>query len=263
MLLSKDAVLKKLNEALVESIKKVDDRIAYLNKEIGKEKSDFWVNRYRGQIKSAQNKLKGFRSLSGIPYRPRLNKFKKPNLVFCPETGEARSYEWYILGKVINGRYVLNDYNYSQTTAGHASELRTTLNILGVDYISIEAPQGLQDLNSALDLYLKRIATKMVEIEHGAAITKNWRLKYIEIQKNNIETLKSLNTPLMAYNLDEYLSKARADREKRLEQGRLAREAKRIRDFKRAVETKDLRGIVAFHSYNKKRVKKGLPPLAA
>lgn len=71
----------------------------------------------------------------------------------------ATSYEWYTLAKQLNnGTMLLNIYNYSSTTVRHYYKMRKQLTSLGLDIVEIEAPKGLQDLTSAVNLYKRYIA---------------------------------------------------------------------------------------------------------
>lgn len=96
-------------------------------------------------------------------YRTRRNIFVnyKESCAYDPITGEAHSYRWYSLARVIKGYQVLNTYGYSNCTSKHVSYVRSTMYKLGVDYIEIQAPRGLQDMQFAhtycVNLYAKRI----------------------------------------------------------------------------------------------------------
>ena len=90
-----------------------------------------------------------------MKYYSRLKLYKAPNLVFNPATKKAYSYKWYELVSVINGKLVLNTYRYSNTTARHYREVSCLLDKLGINIdMRIEAPKGLQNLESAKDHYL-------------------------------------------------------------------------------------------------------------
>lgn len=85
---------------------------------------------------------------------------------FNPSTMRALSYDWWCYFKVIDGSTVFNAYRYSNTTARHQSHLRSLLEDLGIeiDHI-IEAPKGLDNLESALELYKSRQSELQAEID--------------------------------------------------------------------------------------------------
>lgn len=85
----------------------------------------------------------------GVSYRPRLKLFKEHRVDFDFETGLGHSYDWYQIAKRIKGIQVLNTYNYSRQTSDHVYMLKNLFKQLGIKYICIESPKGLQDLESA------------------------------------------------------------------------------------------------------------------
>ncbi len=84
-------------------------------------------------------------------------------LTFNMDTMTGHSYSWYVIAKRINGIMVLNNYSYSATTIKHVWELRKLFNALCIDYVEIEAPKGLQDLESSKALYENRINSLIAE----------------------------------------------------------------------------------------------------
>lgn len=92
-----------------------------------------------------------------MKYFSRLKLYKAPNLTFNPETIEGRSYHWYLITRKIGKTVLLNGYNYSNTTVRHIYKIRSLLNELNIDFITIEAPRGLQDLTSAENYYLTQL----------------------------------------------------------------------------------------------------------
>lgn len=73
------------------------------------------------------------------------------SLTWDPIAQEARSYRWYVLAKRINGVLYLNTYGYSVTTSKHVSIMRRHFERAGIEYRDIEAPRGLQDLETAMN----------------------------------------------------------------------------------------------------------------
>lgn len=95
-----------------------------------------------------------------MKYYKRLKIYKNHNgnNYFNPETLEAISYNWWIYLRRINNKLVFNDYTYSNTTAKHQYQLKKVLSFNGIKPdIYIESPNGLQDLNSSVNLYKTRI----------------------------------------------------------------------------------------------------------
>lgn len=99
-----------------------------------------------------------------IPYKVRANIFSSStgHVTFNPADMKGYSYRWYCLTKRIGSVQVLNSYGYSSTTIKHIWAMRSLFKILGVEYIEIEAPQGLQDLDLALSYNVRRLAKVIV-----------------------------------------------------------------------------------------------------
>ncbi len=110
-----------------------------------------------------------------------------------PSTMESYSYDWYQVTRMIDGVLVFNAYNYSSSTIKHQYLIRHQLDELGYrEYIEIECPQGLQNLDSAIGYYnskIKEIETKMIK---GTKKKNIERLSEIEQLKSMIETVKIL-----------------------------------------------------------------------
>lgn len=102
--------------------------------------------------------------VSELTFYPRLNTWKAANVSLNPHTLEARSYDWWIFCKRINGQLVFNDYRYSNTTSKHQHKVRGWLRHQGYEFTSIEAPRGLQDLRSATNYYRDQIKKLEAEI---------------------------------------------------------------------------------------------------
>ncbi len=73
--------------------------------------------------------------------------YKSANVTFKPETKIATSYDWWTFVKVINGKLIFNDYNYSNTTRKHQYKVRHLLNELGlVINREVQIKSGLQNI---------------------------------------------------------------------------------------------------------------------
>lgn len=106
-------------------------------------------------------------------YYPRLKMWKNRRATFTvvESTMTSHSYSWYELGKYfdVNGRkiYVVNDYCYSMQTTRHRYGLVELLKNKGIKYETMQAPRGLQDLDSVKRYYLQCIAGLMVRDKYG------------------------------------------------------------------------------------------------
>jgi hypothetical protein len=105
--------------------------------------------------------------LSGMQWKPRKQRFEARSVSFDPETQEAYSYGWWRFVERIGPYLVFNSYRYSVSTSkhqgllywGYGNERYGLLADLGLSVdLRIEAPRGLQDLDSAVSLYERRIA---------------------------------------------------------------------------------------------------------
>ena len=110
--------------------------------------------------------------------------------------GDAFSYDWYMLGKFIgNGRYLINDYNYSNTTLKHRHNLLKLLDYgKNIELIYVEAPKGLNNVTIAIEYNLTKLKeTKEKLIKpRSRQTTKEKLIKQIEKIENDIKLLKTL-----------------------------------------------------------------------
>jgi hypothetical protein len=118
------------------------------------------------------------------------------SLTYHPLKQEARSYGWWVFLRKIGNRLVFNDYSYSKSTSRHQNEVWHHLNITGnIDgLIVIEAPDGLQDLRSALSLYEDGIVKLREAINRKGSRKKTNEDRKLQISKlkENIETVRYL-----------------------------------------------------------------------
>lgn len=99
-----------------------------------------------------------------MKYFTRSKQYRASNVYFDTVTESAWSYEWYCMAKRINGRMVLNNYNYSNSTIKHVSKVWLLFTSLGIEFDTIECPRGLQNLDSATVYYQNKIASLQAEI---------------------------------------------------------------------------------------------------
>lgn len=100
-----------------------------------------------------------------IKYFTKLEVYKASNLSYCARTEIALSYEWYVLAKRINGQMVLNNYYYSPTTNRHYHKIRYLFDALGIDYITIQAPKGLQNKEAAIQYHTYLINDLKIQMQ--------------------------------------------------------------------------------------------------
>jgi hypothetical protein len=81
-----------------------------------------------------------------MKYFKRANLYKASNVSFSPETCEARSYDWWVFTKMINGKLVFNNHSYSSSTIKHLYKVRSLLSDLGLKIdLVVNARCGLQN----------------------------------------------------------------------------------------------------------------------
>lgn len=70
--------------------------------------------------------------------------YKASNVIFNTNDNTGWSYDWWCLFKNINGKNVLNTYNYSNSTIKHRYKIERLLDELGISIdMRIECPAGL------------------------------------------------------------------------------------------------------------------------
>lgn len=112
------------------------------------------------------------KNAAALRYFTRLHMFKAANLTFNPETYEGESYNWYSICRKFEMKnskpvFILNTYGYSNTTSKQVGKLMRLFGQLGIAYSTLEAPQGLQDLNTALSYNIEKLAATIVKQGHG------------------------------------------------------------------------------------------------
>ena len=126
---------------------------------------------------------------TALRYFVRSNLFKGSNVDFNPTTYLGHSYNWYELTKLIDGIVVLNNYRYSPSTGKHVNKVWRVLRLLGIKFIELEAPAGLQDLNIAKQHALTKYSAELVRAKYARIKCKSWEMRRAE---RNLKTLKRL-----------------------------------------------------------------------
>lgn len=161
-----------------------------------------------------------------VHYAPRLGIFKDfhGKLTFNPETMLGHSYGWYEITKKIGNRFILNTYNYSRQTWDHVCALKQLFNQLGIQYQTIEAPTGLQNLDRALKHSVSRWAENQVKNKYrrgekwdlDASITASFKT----LAKLGYKPTKEMRKIALKY--------AETSRSRRLERLAVRRKANRL-----------------------------------
>jgi hypothetical protein len=130
-----------------------------------------------------------------MKYLARANIYKASNVHFDATICEAYSYGWWRFVERIGGQIVFNWYAYSNTTIKHQWKVWRLLRDLGITIdAEIESPAGLQDLDSSLQLYAKRIERLEAAIAKPRSKKKKneERRTAIESMKHKILLVKGL-----------------------------------------------------------------------
>lgn len=217
-------------------IKKLEMRVSLRRLKLSKERADYvkLASRKREnayelrRIESIDTELKSlnYRTVCGLDYRVRDGVFRNSSgsCEFNPETMYAHSYEWYDLVKVIDGVVVVNSYRYSIQTAKHIWKVQDVLKTLGIKYVELEAPRGLQDLERALRHELETQAARVVASKYGR---DKRRLPYKIQDSKALKLLASFGYKASRAMRADHLKLAEIAREGRLERARKARAEKR------------------------------------
>lgn len=131
-----------------------------------------------------------------LKFYPRLGLFKANNVSFDPIECVAVSYNWWLFVKRFGKVVVFNDFSYSVTTSRHQNRVSTLMRQLGIEAtLSIEAPGGLQDLDSAIRLYKNRIQElqQAIDKRFSRKAKNKERRALISDLKKKIKVVERLN----------------------------------------------------------------------
>jgi ribosomal protein L14E/L6E/L27E len=121
------------------------------------------------------------KQIGSFRYCKSRNRYEKSNLWIDLEKMVGYSYNWYRILDKIDGIVVLNIYSYSRTTVRHFGEIAHVLRCLDQNYVTIEAPRGLKNLDASVALYRSRI--DQIKADIAAPRSR---------AKTNIERLKAI-----------------------------------------------------------------------
>lgn len=165
-----------------------------------------------------------------VDWKPRKGIFSTSSghLTFNPETFDGYSYNWYKICSKINGIFILNSYQYSVTTGGHASDLASLFNTLKVSFTCLEAPRGLQDLESSRNHLIRQIARVQVLNKYARSATySDWDYR------EQADLLLQLGLkPITKDEIELQSLSFEGDRKRKLERARKARHERRHEKFK-------------------------------
>lgn len=121
--------------------------------------------------------------------------FYSSNVTWDATKRVAKSYGWWEFVKPIGGKLVFNTYGYSMSTRRHQRKVENHISntFTKVDEY-IEAPNGLQDLESAGDHYVERILElESAMMKKGSHLKTNLvRAERIRYLRGKIEVVQSL-----------------------------------------------------------------------
>lgn len=159
-----------------------------------------------------------------VPFRKTRGEFVSKNLDYNPLTGLGHSYRWYEIAKRIGGVQYLNSYNYSSSTSKHVGKLRDIFGSLGIKYVEIEAPSGLQKLEVAVQYYVDKLESLILANEHARKPYKQGEKMYREklaiLAKLGFKATKKMHA--------EMRNSAMEERKTRLERMKAARKARKV-----------------------------------
>ncbi len=165
-------------------------------------------------------------NITSLRYVKRSNYFVnyKDSCGVCMDDYNGHSYGWYALTKKIKGTVYLNTYTYSGQTAKHRGHVERVFRALGVKYVSLEAPRGLQDLQAALLYAVKSYGVAIVENKY-ARIKHKGSIAYC---KKQLKVLEKLGHKASKNRLEMSVIGAEKERKDRLARAR--EESKRKRE---------------------------------
>ena len=133
-----------------------------------------------------------------MKYMKRAKIYKASNVTFDPETKEAVSYSWWTFTKVINGKLVFNNWNYSPTTVKHQMKVMSLLDELGIKVdLIVLTTKSLNDESwrkEAIDNLIQnnKDTKELIDKPRSRKATNERRALEIEENLKQIELIKEL-----------------------------------------------------------------------
>ena len=105
------------------------------------------------------------------------------------------SYDWYSIVKTVNGVTYLNTYPYSITTSKHIRQIRSLLYKLNIPFVEIQAPRGLDEIDSIKEFYKTKIMSLVYKVlSTRTRYTTKERIKgeinKLMVEQNEIKNLE-------------------------------------------------------------------------
>lgn len=125
------------------------------------------------------------------------NQYEASNVSFDPENISAVSYNWWEFVKVINGKVVFNDYNYSPSTCKHQSKVRRLLETLNIKVdVVIESTKSLSsydwqdDALKMLDNKIKLLNDALNNPRRKKALDEKRKEEIVYLEEKKLEVLR-------------------------------------------------------------------------
>lgn len=178
---------------------------------------------------------------SEFKYRPRLKVYTNgKNNYFNKEKMEAVSYNWWVYFKVIKGKNVFNNYNYSNTTNGHQGNLRVLLNKLKIKIdVIVSTVKSLDELDNSVLENEYKLLFKNIELSKTSRNKKSYS-EIIEKCKKDIKTLKSLSLKLSKSRIGRIQEDVISENIERLKRNR---ERNRVKNEKKKLLAEELKSL--------------------
>lgn len=125
------------------------------------------------------------------------NQYEASNVSFDPENISAVSYNWWEFVKVINGKVVFNDYNYSPSTCKHQSKVRRLLETLNIKVdVVVESTKSLSshdwqdDALKMLDDKIKLLNDALNNPRRKKALDEKRKEEIVYLEEKKLEVLR-------------------------------------------------------------------------
>lgn len=125
------------------------------------------------------------------------NQYEASNVSFDPKNISAVSYNWWKFVKVINGKVVFNDYNYSPSTCKHQSKVRRLLETLNIKIdVVVESTKSLSsydwqdDALKMLDNKIKLLNDALNNPRRKKALDEKRKEEIAYLEEKKLEVLR-------------------------------------------------------------------------
>jgi hypothetical protein len=202
---------RKLNKAMNEYKANIKKELAKAKRDLKKEPNEDWIQNRILRLERDLEKGSPF----NLVFKKRLKVFRnssnKCEIDLINETGH--SYHWWAMLKRINGHLCLNTFHYSSQTSQHIYKAKQVLGTLGVKYLSVDAPRGLQDLDSAAIYAAFELGRATIKYKYSRNKNKTW----VQYCTKRIKTLAKIGIKVTKSMLKGAIEDAEASRIHKLE----------------------------------------------